>query len=132
MASLRTPLGRARGYGAAKSGVGGFIAERVTGAALVILVLWAVRSAFTLAGAPYDDARVWLASPVNLALGVLLAITAFHHMRIGMGVIIEDYIERPAAKVALLTLNAFVCWGAAALAVVSLLSIAFGRAPGLT
>jgi len=49
MTSYRTPLGRVRGLGAAKHGVGHFIAQRVSAIALVLLVLWAVGSGLRLA-----------------------------------------------------------------------------------
>jgi succinate dehydrogenase / fumarate reductase membrane anchor subunit len=124
MAGFRTPLGRARGLGSAKDGVGRFIGERVTSIALIFLVLWAVASALTLAGGGYGGAIHWLASPVNAALLVLLAIAGFVHMRVGMAVIIEDYIARPVTRAALLLLNAFACWGAMALTVICVLKVA--------
>ncbi|MGH7017469.1 MAG: succinate dehydrogenase, hydrophobic membrane anchor protein [Caulobacteraceae bacterium] len=126
MAGLRTPLGRARGLGSAKEGVGRFIAERVTSAALIPLGAWGLFSAFALTGSGFAGARAWLSSPVNAALLVLLAVIGFHHMQIGMRVIIEDYFARPATRTALLALNAFVCWVALALTVVSVLKVAFG------
>jgi len=49
MAVIRSPLGRARGMGSSKHGVGHFIAQRVTAVALIFLVLWALASALTLA-----------------------------------------------------------------------------------
>ncbi|MEO8926635.1 MAG: succinate dehydrogenase, hydrophobic membrane anchor protein [Caulobacteraceae bacterium] len=127
MAGYRTPLGRARGLGSAKHGVGHFIGQRVSAAALVFLVLWGVWSAFFLArSGDYEVARSWLASPVNAALVVLTALAAFYHMRIGMAVIVEDYVHRPATKAVLLIANLFVCYGGAALTVVCLLKVAFG------
>jgi succinate dehydrogenase / fumarate reductase membrane anchor subunit len=124
MAGFRTPLGRARGLGSAKDGVGRFIGERVSSVALIFLVLWAVASAFTLAGGGYEGAIRWLASPVNAALLVLLAIAGFYHMRVGMAVIIEDYIGRPLTRAALLLANAFACWGGMALMVICVLKVA--------
>jgi succinate dehydrogenase / fumarate reductase membrane anchor subunit len=124
MAGYRTPLGRARGLGSAKDGVGRFIGERVSSVALVFLTLWAVWSALTLAGGGYDGAIHWLASPVNAALMALLTIVGFFHMQVGMAVIIEDYIGRPATRAALLLANAFACWGAMALTVVCVLKVA--------
>jgi len=122
--AYRTPLGRARGLGSAKSGVGRFIGERVTSVALLFLVIWGVWSAIALARGGYDDAVQWLGSPVNAVLLLLLAVVGFYHMRVGMAVIIEDYIGKPTTRALLLIANAFVCWGAMALTVVCLLKVA--------
>jgi succinate dehydrogenase / fumarate reductase membrane anchor subunit len=122
--AYRTPLGRARGLGSAKSGVGRFIGERVTSVALLFLVIWAVWAALTLARGGYDDAVQWLGSPVNAVLLLLLTVVGFYHMRVGMAVIIEDYIGKPVTRALLLIANAFVCWGAMALTVVCLLKVA--------
>ena len=126
MEVIRTPLGRARGLGASKHGVGHFIVQRVTAVALVLLVLWGLAAALGLARGGYDGAVLWLHSPLNAGLAVLLAVTAFWHMQLGMQVIIEDYFARPATKAALLILNVFVCWLGAALTVLSLLKVALG------
>jgi len=124
MTGYRTPLGRARGLGSAHDGVGRFIGERVTAVALLFLVTWGVWSAFTLARGGYDGAVHWIASPINAALLALLAVAGFLHMRTGMAVIIEDYIDRPATRALLLLINAFVCWGGLALSVVCVLKVA--------
>jgi succinate dehydrogenase / fumarate reductase membrane anchor subunit len=121
---FRTPLGRARGLGSAKSGVGRFIGERVTSVALVFLVLWGVWSALSVAGAGYGGAVRWLASPVDAVLLLLLAVVGFYHMQVGMTVIVEDYIHKPTTKALLLIANAFACWGAMALTVVCILKVA--------
>jgi succinate dehydrogenase / fumarate reductase membrane anchor subunit len=126
MASYRTPLGRVRGLGAAKHGVGHFINQRVTGAALVLLILWVIKVSLTLARADYDTVVLWLHSPWNAVPAVLLIGVAFAHMSIGMRVIIEDYIHVPANKVGLLVLNVFVCWAGAAVGIFSILKVAFG------
>ena len=126
MSGFRTPLGRARGLGAAKHGVGHFIGQRVSAVALIFLVLWGVYSALTLAGGDYDNAVAWLGHPLNAALLALTLIAGCFHMQLGMRTIIEDYIERPGSKLALLILNVFVAWGAGALALVSLLKVAVG------
>jgi succinate dehydrogenase / fumarate reductase membrane anchor subunit len=121
---FRTPLGRARGHGSAKDGVGRFIGERVTSVALVFLVIWGAWSALTLARGGYDGAVHWLASPINAALMVLLAVAGFLHMQNGMAVVIEDYIGKPTTRAVLLLINAFVCWGGLALTVVCVLRVA--------
>jgi len=122
--AYRTPLSRARGLGSAKSGVNRFISERVTSVALLFLVIWGVSSALTLAQGGYEGATHWLGSPVNAVLLLLLAIAGFYHMRVGMAVIIEDYIGKPTTRALLLLANAFVCWGGMALTVVCVLKVA--------
>ncbi|HWA62566.1 MAG TPA: succinate dehydrogenase, hydrophobic membrane anchor protein [Caulobacteraceae bacterium] len=126
MTDFRTPLGRARGLGAAKHGVGHFIGQRVSAAGLVLLILWGVFSALTLAHTDYQGAVEWLRQPVNVAVLVLTAVAAFYHMQLGMRVIIEDYVHTKGAKTAALVANVFVVWGGCALTVVSLLKVAFG------
>ena len=126
MAQHRTALGRARGLGSAKTGVGHFIGQRVAAVALLFLGLWGAWSAVTVASGGFDGAKAWLGSPVNAALLVLVALTGFYHVRLGTGVVIEDYIHKPTTKAALLILNTFVCLGAAAVTAICILKVAFG------
>jgi succinate dehydrogenase / fumarate reductase membrane anchor subunit len=126
MSAFRTALGRARGLGSAKSGVGHFIAERASSVALILLTLWLTWIAISVARGGFDTAQALLASPVNVALAILTVGVGLYHAMIGMRVIIEDYIERPLTKATLLILNACVGWGAAVIAAVSLLKITFG------
>ena len=128
MSVERSPLGRARGLGSAKHGVGHFIAQRVTAIALLLLVLWGVAAAVSLAHGDYTSTSEWLHSPLNAALAMLLAFAAFWHMQLGMRVIIEDYFHTAGAKGFLLVLNVFVAWLGGALTVVSILKVALGPA----
>ena len=125
MAGYRSPLGRARGLGAAKHGVGQFIAERVTAIALAPLVLWGIWSAILVARGGYEDAIGWITSPVNAVLLSLTLAVGFWHMQVGMRVILEDYLENTFGRVVALVLNLFVCTVACALAVFSVLKLAF-------
>jgi succinate dehydrogenase / fumarate reductase, membrane anchor subunit len=128
MSVVRSPLGRARGMGSAKHGVGHFIAQRVTAIALVILLLWGATSVVGLAHGDYGTAADWLHSPFNAALAVLLAFAAFWHMQLGMRVIIEDYFQKASTKGALLVLNIFVSWLGGALTIISILKVALSPA----
>ena len=122
--SLRTPLSRARGLGSAHEGVGRFISERATSVALVPLSLWAVWAALQLGRGGYEGAVAFLQSPVNAVLSALLVFVSALHMKMGMQVIVEDYIHVPHRKLPLLLLNSGVCWLAAAIGVFSILKVA--------
>jgi len=128
MSVERSPLGRARGLGSAKHGVGHFIAQRVTAMALIVLLIWGAVSVVALAHGDYETAAAWLRSPINAALAALLAFAAFWHMQIGMRVIIEDYIHKTSTKGALLVLNIFVSWLGGALTILAILKVAFSAA----
>ncbi len=124
MTSYRTSLGRARGLGSAKHGVGHWIVERVTSIALVPLSLWGVFSALGLSRVGFDGASAWLRSPVNAVLAALLVAVTFQHMQAGLRVVIEDYIHTSGSKATLLLLNLFVCVLGAALALFCILKVA--------
>jgi len=126
MASYRTPLGRVRGLGAAKHGVGHFIGQRVSAVALLFLVLWGVYSALGLAQADYAGAQAWIRSPWHAIPLAFVLGAALYHGQLGMRVVIEDYVHTPLSKNALLILSLFVCWLGAAIGIFSILKVAFG------
>jgi succinate dehydrogenase / fumarate reductase membrane anchor subunit len=126
MSGYRTPLKTARGLGSAKHGVGHWVSERVAAVALVPLVVWILYSGLRLAKLDYEGARAWVAEPVNATLVILTIAISFSHMAAGLRVIVEDYIERPVTKAAILLANAGVCVLAGALAIISILKVALG------
>lgn len=97
-ASLRSPLGRVRGLGAAKEGTGHWWAERMTALALVPLTFWFVASVVALAGADYQTMRDWMSSPVVAGLLILVVVITFYHMSLAVQVVIEDYVHYEPAK----------------------------------
>ncbi len=122
--SFRTPLSRARGLGSAHEGVARFISERATSVALVPLSLWAVYAGLMLSHGGYAGAVAFLQSPVNAVLASLTVFVSCLHMKMGLQVIIEDYIHLPRSKLPALLLNSGVCWLAAAIGVFSILKVA--------
>lgn len=100
--TMRSELGRVRGLGSAKSGAHHWWVERILSLALVPLTAWFVISLLDhLLGASRTELQAWIANPfVALALAALTAI-AFVHTRMGVQVIIEDYIHNEGTKVAL-------------------------------
>ena len=102
VAVMRSQLGRVRGLGAAKSGVHHWWGERVTGIALVPLSLWFIFAVIRLVGAPHAAVLDWMANPVTIVLMLCLIIATFHHMHLGLQVVIEDYVHTESLRFVLL------------------------------
>ena len=107
--SIRTPLGKVRGLGSAKHGAGHFITQRVSAIALVFLVPWFLISLIGAVRGGYDHALAWIADPINAVLILLSVGAALYHMRLGMQVVVEDYIGKHSTKNFLLIVNTFIC-----------------------
>lgn len=122
--SIRTPLGKVRGLGAAKEGAHHFIVQRVSAIALVFLVPWFLISLLAAVRGGYTGAVDFIANPFNAVLILLAVGVALYHMRLGMQVVIEDYIAKTGTKLFLLIMNTFVCVGLFAAAAFSILEIA--------
>jgi succinate dehydrogenase / fumarate reductase membrane anchor subunit len=97
---MRSQLGRVRGLGAAKSGVAHWWAQRLTAIALVPLSLWFIVNVLHLLGAPHDAVIDWLAGPWTIVLMIALVVATFHHLQLGLQVVIEDYIHTDATRLA--------------------------------
>jgi succinate dehydrogenase / fumarate reductase membrane anchor subunit len=96
---LRSSLGRVRGLGSAKEGVGHWWAQRVTAIALVPLVIWFVFAAVSLMSADYDAFQDWIGQFGNSLLMILTVLVLFYHAHLGMQVVVEDYVHGEAARV---------------------------------
>ena len=124
--TLRTPLGRVRGLGAGHSGSRTWIAERVSSVALALLTPWFLVSVILGLEPGYEGFRLWAARPDNAILLVLFSAASFHHMQMGMRVIVEDYIHKAATKTLLLLANGFLCIGLAVASIFAILTISLG------
>jgi succinate dehydrogenase membrane anchor subunit len=126
MKSIRTPLAEVRGLGSAKKGTGDFVLQRLTSVALVVLLTLFIVIVVTLNGEPYERVVATLSSPLVALIMLAGILTTIIHMRIGMQVIVEDYIQGEMLKIALLALNWIFAWGVGLVAAFAILKIAFG------
>jgi succinate dehydrogenase / fumarate reductase, membrane anchor subunit len=124
--SLKTPLGRVRGLGSAKSGTQHFWLQRLTGVAMVPLTVAFVLTLIYLARASQATAIATLGSPLIAILFYLFIITGIIHMRAGMQVIIEDYVHDDALKIAAVMANTFFALLMGAACIFALLKLNFG------
>ena len=123
---IRTPLARVRGFGSAKSGTGAFWLQRLTAVANIPLTIAAVVVMIMLLGRNQPAAAQILGSPTVAILMLLFIVSIMAHMRIGMQVIIEDYVHDERAKYALLILNSFFAIAAGFAAIYAILKLSFG------
>lgn len=123
--SLRSPLGRALGLGAAGDGAQHWWQQRVTAVALALLGGWFAISLLGLDLGERAALVAWVARPLNAALLAVLVLTAAWHSQLGTRVIVEDYIHG-ALKVPVLVALQFLHAIAAAVGVIAVLQIAIG------
>lgn len=124
--SLRTPLSRARGIGAAGEGVGRWWRERLTALALIPLVLWLSFSVALMGTADYYTVVDWLAHPVNAALMVLTLVVGFWHAVLGIQSVAEDYIASPWRRTATVIAAQFAAVVLALAGIFAVLEIVYG------
>jgi len=123
---IRTPLGRVRGFGAAKSGTGHFWLQRVTAIANIPLTIAAVIIMIMLLGRNQPAAAQILGSATVAIIMLLFIASITTHMRIGMQVVIEDYVHDETAKLGLLIANNFFVAAVGLTAAFGILKLSFG------
>jgi len=123
---MSTPLARVRGLGAAKSGTEHFWRQRLTAVANVPLTIAFVLIVVSLLGRNHAAAAQILGSPLVAIVMLLSIVSITTHMRIGMQVIIEDYVHEEPARVILIMLNTFFTLAMALASAYGILRLSFG------
>ena len=123
---IETPLKRARGFGSGKTGTGHFWQQRVTGVAALLLSLVYVALLIKLQGDDYPTVLATLGNPIVAVLMLAFLGVSVWHMKIGMQVIIEDYVNQPLLRVLSLMANSFFSALVGIASAAALIKITFG------
>ena len=105
--SMRTPLGKVRKFGPARSGTGDFWRQRISGVAMTLMILPAIIIIMMLLGRNQAGAAQILGSPLIALTMILFIIASAIHMKIGMQVVIEDYVQNEKLKLVTIMANNF-------------------------
>ena len=124
--TFRTPLKQVRGLGAARDGVAHWWHQRLSAVALIVLVLLAAARIVSLAGEDYTTVKAALGQPFWAGVLILFLATAYYHFRLGLQVVIEDYVHGPAARLTMIVLNIFVTAALAVASILAVLKLVFG------
>ena len=126
MSDMRTPLGKVRGLGSAKEGTEHFWRQRVTAVANVFLISFFIVLVISLQGSSHAELIAALKSPLLSILLLLVILSGIYHMKLGMQVIIEDYVHGDGMKFIALMANIFFCAAVGLGSVFAVIKIAFG------
>jgi succinate dehydrogenase / fumarate reductase membrane anchor subunit len=123
---IRTPLARVRGRGAARSGTRDFWRQRLTAVANIPLTIAAIIIIITLLGRNQAAVAQILGAPLVAIIMLLFVASVTVHMRIGMQVIIEDYVHDESTKLTLIMANTFFAIAVALASAFGILKLSFG------
>jgi succinate dehydrogenase / fumarate reductase membrane anchor subunit len=123
-----TPLAQARGFGSAGHGAGHWWHERLSSAACLLLYVWLLVSLLTLPALDHRGVTEWLKQPSAAVPMLLLVLATFWHLKMGLKVIVEDYVHEEGNRFLAILLIDFAAVAGAAFALFAVLKIALGTA----
>jgi len=122
---METPLGQVRGLGAAKSGGHHWWIERVFSIATLILFVWLAASLWRLPDLSYGTVTEWLHGTAAAVPMLLLIGATFWHLKMGLQVVVEDYVHEEGDRFFWILLINFAAIAGGVLAAFAVLKIAF-------
>lgn len=121
-----TPIGRVRGLGTAHHGAHHWIAHRMTAIGNLVVMSYLIVSLALLGDYGHASVVKWLSSPMAATAIILLVISVFWHARLGLQIVIEDYMTDAGTKLAILAALNIAIIGGGAFAIFSVAKLAFG------
>ena len=123
-----TSIGKVRGLGSSHEGAHHWLVQRFTAVGNLVLMLWLLVSFVLLPDMSYATVSAWLSGPISATAMILLVISTFWHARLGLQVLIEDYVHEAGMKFGLITFLNLAVIGGGAFAVFSVARLALGGA----
>ena len=120
-----TGIGKVRGLGSSKHGGKHWIDQRITAVGNILLTIWFALSLILLPNFEYETLAAWLSQPSVAVPLMLMLVCIFSHVRLGLQVLIEDYVHDEGLKFGTLILLNFYVVTAAAFGIFSIAKIAF-------
>ncbi|QTD56648.1 succinate dehydrogenase, hydrophobic membrane anchor protein [Parasphingorhabdus cellanae] len=120
-----TNIGKVRGLGSAQEGAHHWIIQRVTAVGNLALIGWLLISLLRLPHYEHELLIGWLSSPLVAVPMMLMLVSIFWHLRLGLQVLIEDYVPDHGLKFGLIILLNFFAIGGAALGIFAVAKVAF-------
>lgn len=124
-----TNIGKVRGLGSAKQGGSHWISQRTTAVGNLLLTTWLVASLLLMPNFDQATLALWLAKPSVAVPMILMLVSIFWHARLGLQVLIEDYVHDDALKFGAMTLLNFYVVGGAVFGIFTVAKLAFTGAP---
>lgn len=121
-----TSIGKVRGLGSAHEGAHHWLVQRFTAIGNLVLMSWLMISFLTLNDLSYGTVSAWISQPIPATAMVLLIISLFWHARLGLQVLIEDYVHESGTKFAALAALNLAVIGGGAFAIFSVVRLALG------
>lgn len=123
-----TSIGKVRGLGSAHHGAHHWLVQRFTAVGNVVLSLWLVGSLILLGDLSHATVSAYLSQPLAATAMALLIVSMFWHARLGLQVLVEDYIHTPGNKFAVITALNLATLGGAAFGLFCVVRLALGGA----
>jgi len=123
--SLRTPLARVRSLGSSHSGTRDFWRQRLTAVAMALLIVPVIVVVMLLGRNHANAMQILGQIPIAIIL-LLFIIASAWHMKIGMQIVIEDYVHGEKTKLALVIANNFFCIAVALASIYAILKLSSG------